>query len=134
VSPERDAQNTADIHPYRFRSPLRGRGPEAAAHGAGAGLEGRLRVSVPVTFLACASFGSLARFSMLILSTGANKGIGFEVARQLAAPGCTVLVGAWLDHLSLVRIPVWTLLLLGRQVRRRSDHSSWRSSSGIPPH
>ena len=31
---------------------------------------------------------------MLILSTGANKGIGSEVARQLAASGCTVLVGA----------------------------------------
>jgi NAD(P)-dependent dehydrogenase (short-subunit alcohol dehydrogenase family) len=31
---------------------------------------------------------------MLILSTGANKGIGFEVAPQLAASGCTVLVGA----------------------------------------
>ena len=31
---------------------------------------------------------------MLILSTGANKGIGSEVARQLAASGCTVLVGS----------------------------------------
>ncbi len=30
----------------------------------------------------------------IALITGANKGIGYEVARQLGKQGCTVLVGA----------------------------------------
>jgi NAD(P)-dependent dehydrogenase (short-subunit alcohol dehydrogenase family) len=34
--------------------------------------------------------GSLNKIALII---GANKGIGFEVARQLGKAGCTVLLG-----------------------------------------
>jgi NAD(P)-dependent dehydrogenase (short-subunit alcohol dehydrogenase family) len=35
-----------------------------------------------------------SKLKKIVLITGANKGMGFEVARQLAASGCSVLVGA----------------------------------------
>ena len=40
----------------------------------------------------CHSVGAMT--AKIALITGANKGIGFETARQLAAQGMTVLVGA----------------------------------------
>src|ERR1044071_9884420 len=38
--------------------------------------------------------GKLDRMTKVALITGANKGIGFEIARGLAADGITVLMGA----------------------------------------
>ena len=55
----------------------------------------------------------------IALITGANKGIGFEVASQLGAEGITVLVGA--------RKPTRTLLTSFEGYRTRDREGIWRS-------
>src|SRR5580704_10915420 len=51
----------------------------------------------------------------ITLVTGANKGIGLEVARQLAASGCSVLLGA--RNRALGEEAAATLKREGRDVR-----------------
>jgi NAD(P)-dependent dehydrogenase (short-subunit alcohol dehydrogenase family) len=51
----------------------------------------------------------------IALVTGANKGIGFEVGRQLAASGCSVLLGA--RRKALGEVAATTLQREGGDVR-----------------